>query len=187
MSRLNTWSCRALFAAGLTMLMISFFLLLNNELESERAGRAADLAIRSFSEGFPVGVPADASVPDGIAGVLYIPSLGLRLPVLDRMSDEGLKTAPCVYYGDGATLVIGGHNYRSHFGRLSRLGEGDDVMLTTRDGDNLVYTVAGAELLREDQCAEMISGGWDLTLFTCTMSRRQRITVRCVSTDMSYY
>ena len=35
------------------------------------------------------------------------------------------------------------------------------------------------ELLWPEQTEEMLSGEWDLTLFTCTLGGRQRVTVRC--------
>ena len=53
-------------------------------------------------------------------GILSVPSKNLELPILADYSYELLDTAPCRYSGsyDSDDLVIGGHNYRSHFSKL---------------------------------------------------------------------
>lgn len=76
--------------------------------------------------------------------------------------------------------MIAAHNYAQHFGRLSRLTEGDEVRFTDMDGNSFAYTVAGLEQLDPRQVKDMLSGGWDLSLFTCTLSGQSRLTVRCV-------
>ena len=70
-------------------------------------------------------------------GVLTIPVLDLELPVLTDWSYEKLKKAPCHYYGSchEKDFVIAAHNYNAHFGRLSKLQAGDDVMFTDVSGN----------------------------------------------------
>ena len=59
---------------------------------------------------------------DGAAciGVLEIPEIDLKLPVLSKWSYPLLKKAPCRYSGSAYldNLVIAAHNYRTHFGKL---------------------------------------------------------------------
>jgi sortase A len=38
------------------------------------------------------------------------------------------------------------------------------------------------EILRPTAVEEMISGDWDLTLFTCTIGGATRVTIRCEKT-----
>ena len=114
-------------------------------------------------------------------GVLSIPSLELELPVLSRWSNAGLKIAPCRYSGspEEGGLVIAGHNYRAHFGGLKTLREGDTVLFTDADGKEYAYQVALRETVEAADIEGMTGGGWDLTLFTCTVDGRSRVTVRC--------
>lgn len=45
------------------------------------------------------------------------------------------------------TLILCDHNYRSHFGKLKKLREGDEVSFTDMDGNVFLYEVALAETL----------------------------------------
>ena len=116
-------------------------------------------------------------------GLLSIPSLGLNLPVNDDISYPLLKATPCRYYGSEETgsLIIAAHNYNGHFGRIGSLKPGDRVDFTGADGIAESYAVSEVQTLANNAVDEMIKpGDWDLTLFTCTYSGADRITVRCV-------
>lgn len=118
---------------------------------------------------------------DGVEyiGIVTIPSLGLELPVCSRCDDAKLKNSPCRYAGERDDLVIAGHNYICHFGYLNRLRPGDQVLFTTVEGDVFDYQVEVLETLESTDVEDMTAGGWPLTLFTCTMGRQYRVTVRC--------
>lgn len=47
------------------------------------------------------------------------------------------------------------------------------------DGGIFSYKVVEINVLAPTAVEEMISGEYDLTLFTCTYSRKDRIAVRC--------
>lgn len=114
-------------------------------------------------------------------GYLSIPRLGLELPVLADWSYSGLKKAPCRYSGlhYGDDMVIAAHNYKRHFGNISKLQAGDTVIFTDMQGLQLVYTVALVELLAPEEVDRMVNSEWDLTLYTCTYGGVSRVTVRC--------
>lgn len=114
-------------------------------------------------------------------GTIEIPSMELELPVLEEWSYPGLKIAPCRYDGTAYknNLIIAAHNYDSHFGRLKELHEGDDIIFTDMDGNVFSYKVALVDTLEPYAVEEMKSGGWALTLFTCTLGGQMRVTVRC--------
>ena len=118
---------------------------------------------------------------DDYIGVLKIPSLSLELPIISRWNDARLRTAPCRYVGSAYTddMVIAGHNYDSHFGRLKTLDIDDEVSFVDMAGNEFVYRVVETEILQPTAIEEMQSGDWDLTLFTCTIGGRTRVTVRC--------
>ena len=125
-----------------------------------------------------------ATVPAGdyeSIGILSIPVLELELPVLTDWSYEKLKKAPCHYYGScyETDFVIAAHNYPSHFGRLSELRAGDLVLFTDAVGELHCYEVVLTETLPPTATEEMITSGFDLSLYTCTSGGSNRVTVRC--------
>ena len=139
----------------------------------------------------PVYLNDNTSIPEGempvieidgndYIGVLQIPSLDLTLPVISDWSYPALQIAPCRYEGsayDGG-MVIAGHNFDSHFGKLSQLEPGDEIKFIDLSGNTFTYAVAETEVLEATAIEEMVTGGWDLTLFTCTLSGQTRFTVR---------
>lgn len=118
-------------------------------------------------------------------GKVRIPSLKLKLPVMDTWSYPQMRIAPCRYKGSAYlnNLIICAHNYASHFGRLKNLEIGDKVIFTDVDGNVFNYEVKHIDTLTGGAVEEMESGEWDLTLFTCTIGGRLRVTVRCSLTD----
>lgn len=118
-------------------------------------------------------------------GVIEIPSLDISLPVLSECNMTLLKIAPGRYAGTvyQNNMVIGAHNYASQFGKLTRLSVGDTVMFTDVEGTVFSYTVTELETVKPSQVEYMITGDWDLTLFTCTWGGASRVTVRCDRSD----
>lgn len=118
-------------------------------------------------------------------GILSIPVLELELPVLTDWSYAKLKQAPCHYYGSyyESDFVIAAHNYTSHFGRLSQLQAGDLVLFTDVTGKTYYYEVVLLETLIPTATEEMITSGFDLSLYTCTPGGGNRVTVRCNKAD----
>lgn len=113
--------------------------------------------------------------------VLSIPALEGEWPVMAEWDYRRLRINPCRYSGSAYLddLVICAHNFRSHFGRLATLSIGDEVILTDMDGNVFRYRVAEITTLQPMAVQEMTDSGWPLTLFTCTVGGRTRVTVRC--------
>lgn len=192
--------------AGISLLLTSLGLTGYNIVDERRAGESAALAYdllrgQALAPGeleLPEDIlPAyeiDARVEmptveiDGHAYIGYIslPTLELELPVMSEWSYPKMKIAPCRYWGSVYldNMVIAAHNYVDHFGRLGSLSVGDPVRFTDVDGNVFEYTVSELLELKPDQALEMVKGlEWDLTLFTCNTSGRQRLTVRCVRVE----
>ncbi len=114
-------------------------------------------------------------------GVLYIPSLGIELPIINELDYEYLRIAPCRYSGSAYTddFVIAAHNYSTHFGQIHNLSIGHRIVFTDLSGNEFQYKVCDIQELEETAVEEMTTGDWDLTLFTCTLSGMARVTVRC--------
>ena len=191
---------------GICCLVASVGLIAYNHWEEEAAQSAAqnilqdvrknipdDTSESSASEesdrGEPAEIPVD--IPSEMIttqvngydciGVLSIPVLELELPVLTNWSYAKLKIAPCRYYGScyEKDFVIAAHNYRSHFGRLSELQPKDLILFTDISGTVYCYEVVLSETLPANATQEMITSGFDLSLYTCTPGGKSRVTVRC--------
>lgn len=127
----------------------------------------------------------EVSLPEleeaGCIGILEIPSINIKLPVLSTWSYSLLKKAPCRYTGSIYldNMVIAAHNSEAHFKKISNLQKGDIVTFTDAVGNVFTYSVAGIELLKPDEMDNMTNGQWPLTLFTCTYGGASRVTVRC--------
>lgn len=116
-----------------------------------------------------------------LIGTISIPAIDITLPVIKDCTSSGLKKAPCRYKGNAeeSSMIIAAHNYGRHFGKISLLRAGDEVTFTDVDGVEYCYEVQGTETLGAYDVEQMLSGDWDLTLFTCTYGGQNRITVRC--------
>ena len=120
-------------------------------------------------------------------GILSVPSKNLELPILADYIYDLLDTAPCRYSGsyDSDDLVIGGHNYRSHFSKLKSIKNGEEIFFTSFNGTVYKYSVLRVEILESTQIEDLINkqntDDWDLTLFTCTSSGAARCVIRCKS------
>lgn len=113
-------------------------------------------------------------------GIINIPSLQVKLPVLATYKYRDLKIAPCRYAGDpSGKLVIAAHNYQAHFGNINTLSKGDAILFIDVSGTVLHYQVELIEELGAQAVDQMIDTNWDLTLFTCNYVGDKRITVRC--------
>lgn len=120
-------------------------------------------------------------------GILQVPDLNLQLPVMaGEWSYPKLRIAPCRYSGSiyQNNLVVAAHNYTRHFGNLRGLPVGTKISFIDADGNLFEYEIAWIETLGKYDGEDMVSGDdWDLTLFTCVYSGRQRYTIRCVRKD----
>lgn len=114
-------------------------------------------------------------------GYLTIPALKLQLPVIDDWSYKKLKVAPCRQSGAAQTddLVIAAHNYKRHFGLLSKLKSGDSVTFTEMDGTENTYTLAKVEVLEPTQADVVLNSDHDLVLYTCTYGGATRVVAFC--------
>lgn len=173
----------ALIIFGILLLLFAFGWLLHNELEDRRAGARAESILTELKQK-EQSQPTENAVLVGdepFCGRVLIEKLNLELPVFDRWSMTHLAEAPCRYSGSIAdeNLVIAAHNYRNHFGSLHRLQEGDAVVLVDNTGIRHHFTVMEKSTLDGTAVEDMVSGNWDLTLFTCTKGGKQRVTIRC--------
>ena len=124
---------------------------------------------------------------DGVdyIGTIDLPTLGLCFPVVSDWDYAKLQVSPCRYSGSAYfdDMVICAHNYRDHFSTLKNLRLDDELTFTDVDGNVFRYRVLEIETLQPQEVDRMRTGDWDLTLFTCTVGGRSRVTVRCERMD----
>lgn len=185
---------------GLLLIAAALFLTsynLYDELRAEQAARQVVNKLEASTNQEPLASDERTVIPDYVLspnmempvetingidfiGVLRIPALELELPVISEWNYPNLKTAPCRYSGSAYlnNLILCGHNYASHFGRLKTLSEGDIATFTDIDGNVFIYKMVERETLNPTDIEGMESGNWDLTLFTCTVGGQSRVTIR---------
>lgn len=120
---------------------------------------------------------------DGITyiGIIYIPSLNnLAVPIIDECTDANLKLSACRYAGklENNNIVVAGHNYKSLFGKLSKLSVGNIIYFKDLEGNAHKYKCTEIVILNENDVEKMQIGNWDLTIFTCTYNGNERLTFR---------
>ena len=114
-------------------------------------------------------------------GVISIPAIDIKLPVMSDWSYPKLKISPCREFGSSRTddLVIAAHNDESHFGKLGSVSVGDNVIFTDMDGVENHYIVQKTDILQPTDVDAVEHSGYDLVLYTCTYGGKTRITVFC--------
>lgn len=193
---------KILTGAGLLLIAAALLLTVYNIRESDRAGAESEemvVRLESLTADLPERLETEKKEPvpeykknpememptvevngQECVGMIEIPALGLKLPVISEWSDAKLKKAPCRYSGSAylKNMIIAGHNYRTHFSGIKRLNTGDSVVFTDADGNVFSYEVAEIETVGGYDIEKMEAGDWDLTLFTCTIGGQTRVTIR---------
>lgn len=197
-----------LLTTGLLLLAAALFWVLRNVREDRHAGAASEETLRALLVHNEVMAVAEqnAEAEDGLVdetpdyllnpnlemptveidgvtyiGFLSIPSLELELPVAAELSLPQLKKTPCYYTGSvyHDNLVIAAHNYQRHFGRIGTMEPGEKVDFTDADGNVFHFQAAKVELLEANEIERMTESEYPLTLFTCTIGGKSRVTLRC--------
>lgn len=134
----------------------------------------------------------DAEGEDGVIGLIEIPALDVRLPIIGKWSYPLLKISICRYTGplpnNEGHLVLLGHNYKSgaHFGNLKKLKKGAEIFLTdAATNTRLRYEVYDIETIRPDDfnALKESRGTYGLTLLTCQNDGNDRMILRCEQKD----
>ena len=187
--------------SGLLCILSALSLTCFNLITERNAGSAAKETMVSISETVakphvvqPVPlyqIDPNISMPEldvkGVKyiGYLHIPDLGLELPIITKTTGSLLQVAPCRLSGSAylEDLVIGAHNYSTHFGNLKKLHYGAPIEFIDMDGNIFAYEVDNVEILQPDRLEDLCSGEYPLSLYTCTIGGRTRLTVRCVAVE----
>ena len=135
----------------------------------------------------PAAIPESREMPTlelngyRYIGYLDVPSLALSLPVMEQWDYDRLQISPCRFSGNlyEDDMVLCSHNYAQHFQALKYAPIGTELTFTDAEGRVFRYAVASFETLGPHDVALLVSGEWDLTLFTCNTSGQTRCVIRC--------
>lgn len=192
---------KVFMAIGGMLILLSAILFLNNlrvDRNIERSTNSILGALETNQFWQDRGNQESLGKPDGVgraieidgryySGEIEIPSISLKLPILEEYKYEDLEIAPCVYAGEPGQpgYVIAGHNYRRHFQPVKELPDGTKILFHAADGREFIYEVNTLEIIRSTEVERMVSDEWDMTLFTCNYTGLQRAALRCtlISTD----
>ena len=186
----------ALMVLGLCLILSSMGLLFGNRTQASQADEAAQTllpellvqveTVQAPREQTVPAAPVDTAMTEKevggfpCIGYLCIPALELELPVMSGWDYERLKVAPCRYSGSlyQNNLIICAHNYASHFGKLKNLHVGDIAMFTDMAENTVTFQMVERETIQPEDLEAMDAGDWDMTLYTCTVGGKSRVTVR---------
>lgn len=123
-----------------------------------------------------------------IVGVVNIPKINCKYPIIAETTDKLLKVSVCKFWGSNpnevGNLCIVGHNYKNSkfFSKVPTIGVGDIVEITDLSGRTLkyqaydIYTVDPSDT----RCtSQLTQGKKEVTLITCTNDAKQRVIVKC--------
>ena len=198
MRKSKPWG-KLLIVIGTVFILLALSLIVWNKYTDHNGKKYSEKALSSLKNEIP---NSDNSIPyqensdnddsdkevklnlDGnqYIGIISIPKIKLELPVLSSWSYANLDIAPCRYSGtvSDKNLVIAAHNYVSFFDKIDSLNSGDEIIFTECSGKIHRYEVSYSELINGTNAPAMEDNSeqWDLTLFTCTWSGWDRVTVR---------
>ena len=192
---------KLLIILGVLLLAAGAVLFLGNraeEIAAEQSARRLLAAVESeiMAKGedpLPEHAPKPGKEPAppleelyAVDGILTIPKIGITLPVLRDYSEDLLRVSVCIFEretGEDGRMVLAGHDYKSHFGKIKTLVPGDAVDYETLSGGLRHYTVIEVTAIDPDDRAGLEAGEWDMTLLTCNRDLSKRILVRLGRTD----
>lgn len=123
-----------------------------------------------------------------IVGIVNIPKINVKYPIIADTTDELLKVSICKFWGanpnEVGNLCIIGHNYKNSkfFSKVPSLIIGDIVEITDLDGRTLKYEVYDIYTVdpSDTRCtSQLTQGKKEVTLITCTNDTKQRVVVKC--------
>ena len=121
-----------------------------------------------------------------VVGVIEIPKINLKYPILEKVTKKSLETSVAFLYGPGLNRVgnnvIIGHNYRNGtmFSNVKKLTKGNAIYITDLTGYKRKYIVYNIYRTSGDDASYMTrntNGKREISLSTCTDDSKARTIV----------
>lgn len=182
---------------GLIFFLFALILFIYNKYDDMKAGRRSEEIVDILNKSVNDLEKIDYSEDEiryilmpvvkignyNIIGKIVIDKLDLELPIIEDWDYTKLKVSPCRFNGSvyENNMVIAGHNYNKHFGRLYELNKNDVIKFVDVEGRLFVYELLQQEVLdpaKVEKFVDNSNDAWDLTLFTCNLNGNLRNTFR---------
>ena len=122
-----------------------------------------------------------------IEGIIEIPSIELKYPIINKTNDETMKISVTKFWGGTINQVgnytIVGHNNLdgTMFGKVKKLQNGDIIKLTNLYGETTEYKIFDMYVIdpNDVSCTQVVEEGTkEVTLITCTNGRKNRLVTK---------
>ena len=122
-----------------------------------------------------------------IEGILEIPSIELKYPIINQTNDEAMKISVTKFWGSAINEIgnycIAGHNNLdgTMFGKVKKLQKGDIIKLTNLYGETVEYKIFDTYVIDPNDvtCTQIVEEGTrEVTLITCTNGRKNRLITK---------
>lgn len=122
-----------------------------------------------------------------IEGIIEIPSIGLKYPIIDKTTDKTMKVSVTKFFGSNINEIgnytIAGHNNLdgTMFGKVKKLKKGDIIKLTSLFGETVEYEIFDIYVIDPNDvtCTNIVEEGTrEVTLITCTNGRSNRLITK---------
>lgn len=122
-----------------------------------------------------------------IEGILEIPKINIKYPILNQTSDEAMKISVTKFWGpepnEIGNYTIAAHNNRdgTMFGKTKYLEIGDIIKITSLKNYTIEYQVFDIYSIdpNDVSCVESVEKGTrEVTLITCTNGHKNRLIVK---------
>ena len=122
-----------------------------------------------------------------VIGIITIPKINLKYPILDRTDNKGMKLSITKFWGSElneiGNVTLAGHNNRdgTMFGKTKNLEKGDIIQITDKKSRTLDYEVFDYYIIDPNDvtCVNSVDPETrEITLITCKNGRSNRLITK---------
>lgn len=126
--------------------------------------------------------PTEEKIINELIGILKIPKLELELPVFSEFSYKNIKKSVARYrgtvIGEPENLVIVGHNFKNHFGRINELSYNDYIIFENFYGESYKYFLTESKIIEETDFDSINLNDYKIAILTCNFNGSKRILTK---------
>ena len=125
-----------------------------------------------------------------IDGILEIPSIGIKYPIIDETNNQTMKLSITKFWGPKLNEIgnysIAGHNNLdgTMFGKTKKLKINDIIIITDLEKNRTInykiFKIYSVDPNDVSIVESVNSGKREITLITCTNGRRQRLITKAI-------
>ena len=122
-----------------------------------------------------------------VVGIITIPKIDLKYPILDRTDNKGMKLSITKFWGNelneigNVTFAVHNNRYGTMFGKTKYLEKGDIIQITDKKNRTVDYEVFDYYIIdpNDVSCVESVDGNTkEVTLITCSNGNKKRLITK---------